>query len=216
MCVPALVDPAGDARLGRAKTLVGSRGSSGARRGRTARRRLPALGRRRRRPWSTRSRSFSPAGAAGRSLRPRARHGPVHRHRAIPPPRAGELGDRRWADRPTLPPDPPGQLELIRGREIDLAGDGVLAAFDGPARAMRCARAIRDTTRVLGLELGRGSTPASASDGAQRKRPGAVQHRRPRRRKPRRIRARWWMLLTVRKTSSPGRACASETAARTP
>jgi class 3 adenylate cyclase len=45
------------------------------------------------------------------------------------------------------------QLGRFRGREIDTAGDGFFATFDGPARAIRCARAIGDTVRELGLEL---------------------------------------------------------------
>jgi class 3 adenylate cyclase len=44
-------------------------------------------------------------------------------------------------------------LEHHRGREIDSAGDGFFAIFDGPARAIRCALAIRDNARQLGLEL---------------------------------------------------------------
>jgi pimeloyl-ACP methyl ester carboxylesterase len=45
------------------------------------------------------------------------------------------------------------ELGRFRGHEIDTAGDGFLASFDGPARAIRCAVAIRDATRPLGLEL---------------------------------------------------------------
>jgi class 3 adenylate cyclase len=45
------------------------------------------------------------------------------------------------------------ELERFRGREVDTAGDGFLATFDGPARAIRCAVAIRDAVRALGLEL---------------------------------------------------------------
>jgi class 3 adenylate cyclase len=45
------------------------------------------------------------------------------------------------------------QLERFRGREIDVAGDGLFAIFDGPARAIRCACAIRDSVRQLGLEV---------------------------------------------------------------
>jgi class 3 adenylate cyclase len=45
------------------------------------------------------------------------------------------------------------ELEHFRGREIDTAGDGFLAAFDGPARAVRCACAISDEVRALGLEI---------------------------------------------------------------
>jgi len=44
-------------------------------------------------------------------------------------------------------------LQQYRGREINSAGDGFLAAFDGPARAIRCAGAIRDMARSLDLEV---------------------------------------------------------------
>jgi class 3 adenylate cyclase len=44
-------------------------------------------------------------------------------------------------------------LQVYRGREISTAGDGFLAAFDGPARAIRCAGAIRDGVRPLNLEV---------------------------------------------------------------
>jgi class 3 adenylate cyclase len=44
-------------------------------------------------------------------------------------------------------------LQLYRGREISTAGDGFLAAFDGPARAIRCAGAIREGVRALGLDV---------------------------------------------------------------
>jgi len=45
------------------------------------------------------------------------------------------------------------ELARFRGREIDRAGDGLFAAFDGPARAIRCACRIRDEVRSLGLEV---------------------------------------------------------------
>ena len=45
------------------------------------------------------------------------------------------------------------QLDRFRGREIDTAGDGFLATFDGPARAVRCAHAIGDAVRSLGIEI---------------------------------------------------------------
>jgi pimeloyl-ACP methyl ester carboxylesterase/plasmid stabilization system protein ParE len=67
--------------------------------------------------------------------------------------RAAALGDRRWSD---LLDDCHAavrrELARFRGREIDTAGDGFLASFDGPARAVRCAIAIRDALRVLGIE----------------------------------------------------------------
>jgi class 3 adenylate cyclase len=45
------------------------------------------------------------------------------------------------------------ELERHRGREIKTTGDGLLATFDGPARAGRCGIAIRDAVRALGLEI---------------------------------------------------------------
>jgi class 3 adenylate cyclase len=45
------------------------------------------------------------------------------------------------------------ELERWRGREVDTAGDGFLATFDGPARAIRCACAIRNALRDLGLDV---------------------------------------------------------------
>ena len=68
--------------------------------------------------------------------------------------RAAELGDRRWRD---LLENYYGlvrrQLERFRGREIDTAGDGLFATFDGPARAIRCASAVTAGTRQLGIEV---------------------------------------------------------------
>jgi class 3 adenylate cyclase len=45
------------------------------------------------------------------------------------------------------------QLSRARGREVDTAGDGFFAAFDGPARAVRCAKAIVDGVRELGIDV---------------------------------------------------------------
>jgi class 3 adenylate cyclase len=45
------------------------------------------------------------------------------------------------------------QLERFQGVEIDTAGDGFFVSFDGPARAIRCAVAIREAVRPLGLEV---------------------------------------------------------------
>jgi class 3 adenylate cyclase len=68
--------------------------------------------------------------------------------------RAASLGDRRWRE---LLESHHGlvrrELGRFRGREIDTAGDGFLATFDGPARAVRCARAVGDSVRTLGLEV---------------------------------------------------------------
>jgi class 3 adenylate cyclase len=65
-----------------------------------------------------------------------------------------EMGDRPWAELLERHHRIVRQeLERFGGRELDTAGDGFLAAFDGPARAVRCAAAARDAVRELGLEL---------------------------------------------------------------
>lgn len=68
--------------------------------------------------------------------------------------KAFELGDTRWGE---LVSQHHGRVrsELARfaGTEIDTAGDGFFASFDGPARAIRCACAIRDSVRELGIEV---------------------------------------------------------------
>jgi pimeloyl-ACP methyl ester carboxylesterase len=67
---------------------------------------------------------------------------------------AVELGDRRWRDLLVKHHDlVRTELTRFRGREIDTAGDGFLASFDAPARAIRCACAIRDAVRTLGVEV---------------------------------------------------------------
>jgi class 3 adenylate cyclase len=68
--------------------------------------------------------------------------------------RAGELGDRRWRDL-LAAYDGAVERQLARhqGRLVKRLGDGSLAAFDGPALAIRCACAIRDEGRALGLDL---------------------------------------------------------------
>ena len=67
---------------------------------------------------------------------------------------AAELGDRGWRDllerHHALVRR---QLERFRGREIDTAGDGFVASFDGPARGIRCAAAIADSVSALGLSI---------------------------------------------------------------
>jgi class 3 adenylate cyclase len=68
--------------------------------------------------------------------------------------RAAELGDSAWqallAEHHRLARR---DLERFAGLEVKTVGDGILATFDGPARAIRCAAAIRDAVRELGLEL---------------------------------------------------------------
>jgi pimeloyl-ACP methyl ester carboxylesterase len=68
--------------------------------------------------------------------------------------RAAELGDRDWkqllsrfyalADE---------KLHHFRGRKLDTAGDGLFAAFDGPARAVRCGASMKEAVRALGVQL---------------------------------------------------------------
>ena len=68
--------------------------------------------------------------------------------------RAAELGDRRWRDLiETHDALVRRQLERHRGRAVKTLGDGFLATFDGPARGIRCAQAIRDEVRALGVEI---------------------------------------------------------------
>ncbi len=68
--------------------------------------------------------------------------------------RAADVGDRRWRDvLAAYHAAVRAELDRFRGREIDTAGDGFFASFDGPARAIRCAHTIRDAVRALGLEL---------------------------------------------------------------
>ncbi len=68
--------------------------------------------------------------------------------------RAAEVGDRRWRDLlEAYYSLARRQLTRFRGRELDTAGDGLFAAFDGPARAVRCAAAIRDGMRALNLDV---------------------------------------------------------------
>jgi pimeloyl-ACP methyl ester carboxylesterase len=68
--------------------------------------------------------------------------------------RAAELGDRRWRDLlESHHSMVRRQLERFRGREINTAGDGFLATFDGPARGIRAAEAITEAARGQGLEI---------------------------------------------------------------
>ncbi len=68
--------------------------------------------------------------------------------------KAIELGDRRWSEllerhHAVIR----RELTRFRGREVDTAGDGFFATFDGPARAIRCARSIVDGVHELGLAV---------------------------------------------------------------
>lgn len=68
--------------------------------------------------------------------------------------KAAALGDARWRDLlDAFLTTVRQELERHRGSLIDTAGDGVFASFDGPARAIRCACAIRDRAAALGLTV---------------------------------------------------------------
>jgi class 3 adenylate cyclase len=68
--------------------------------------------------------------------------------------RAAKLGDERWSE---LLSDHykilRKELATFRGHEINTWGDGLVATFDGPARAIRCARAMHERLRPLGLQI---------------------------------------------------------------
>jgi len=67
---------------------------------------------------------------------------------------ATRLGDRRWRDLlETHHAAVRAELARYRGREVDTTGDGFLAVFDGPARAIRAANAIVEAVRGVGLEI---------------------------------------------------------------
>jgi len=68
--------------------------------------------------------------------------------------RAAALGHRKWRDLlEGYHSLARRELARFRGREVDTAGDGFFAAFDGPARAIRCAEAISKGVRPLGIEI---------------------------------------------------------------
>ena len=67
---------------------------------------------------------------------------------------AAEMGDRDWhALLDAHDAVVRSQLARFRGREVNTSGDGFLAMFDGPQRAIRCAMAIRDAVQALGIQV---------------------------------------------------------------
>jgi class 3 adenylate cyclase len=67
---------------------------------------------------------------------------------------AADVGDRAWAELVSRHHAiVRRQLDAFRGTEIDTAGDGFFASFEGPIRAIRCARAIGESVRSLGIEV---------------------------------------------------------------
>ena len=68
--------------------------------------------------------------------------------------RAAEIGDRDWhALLDAHDAVVRAQLSRFRGREVNTSGDGFLAMFDGPQRAIRCAMSIRDAVQALGIQV---------------------------------------------------------------
>jgi class 3 adenylate cyclase/alpha-beta hydrolase superfamily lysophospholipase len=68
--------------------------------------------------------------------------------------RAAELGDTAWRDLLDRHDQVVRrQIERFRGREVKSVGDGFVATFDGPGRAIHCACAIRDAVRAIGIEV---------------------------------------------------------------
>ena len=87
---------------------------------------------------------------------------------------AAELGDRRWRDlleqhHATV------RRELVRfdGAEVDTAGDGFFATFDGPARAIRCAQAIVDPYAAAGARRARRTAHRERSSSQTARSPGS-------------------------------------------
>jgi class 3 adenylate cyclase len=68
--------------------------------------------------------------------------------------KAAEIGDDAWAELVARHHAAiRRELGRLRGTEVDTAGDGFFATFDGPARAIRCAQAIREAVEPLGLAV---------------------------------------------------------------
>jgi class 3 adenylate cyclase/pimeloyl-ACP methyl ester carboxylesterase len=68
--------------------------------------------------------------------------------------RAAELGDRRWRELLQVHDDLAGRLvDRWGGRLVKTTGDGILATFDGPGRAVGCAVAVRDELRGVGMRI---------------------------------------------------------------
>jgi hypothetical protein len=78
--------------------------------------------------------------------------------------RAGKLGDRRWRELLNVHDELTGRLvEEFGGRLVQRTGDGILATFDGPGRAIHCAAALREELAGIGIQLRAGCTPARSS-----------------------------------------------------
>ena len=82
--------------------------------------------------------------------------------------RAVKMGDRQWMDALEAHRTMVRWfLERFRGREVDTAGDGFFATFDGPARAIRCALAVRDAARERDIDIRRRAAHRRGRDGRE-------------------------------------------------
>ena len=78
--------------------------------------------------------------------------------------RAARLGDRRWRGLLEVHDELAGRLvEQFGGQLVKMTGDGILATFDGPGRAIRGAAALADELAGIGLQIRAGCTPARSS-----------------------------------------------------
>ena len=136
-------------------------------------------------PSSARSKSFCSAATA-----PRARAGAGYLFLFTDivgsTEKAAELGDKRWRDLLARHDETAASQNIHRGREVKTMGDGFLATFDGPARAIGCAPRSRRTGRDRNRDQGRHPHRRGRAGRRRRQRHGG-QHRRPDRR-PRRLR----------------------------
>jgi class 3 adenylate cyclase len=66
----------------------------------------------------------------------------------------GRLGDRRWRELLNVHDELTGRLvEALGGQLVKTTGDGILATFDGPGRAIHCAAALRDELAGIGVQI---------------------------------------------------------------
>jgi class 3 adenylate cyclase len=68
--------------------------------------------------------------------------------------RAGQLGDQRWRELLDMHDELTSRvIQEFQGQLVKTTGDGILATFDGPGRAIRCAAALRDELQGIGLQI---------------------------------------------------------------
>ncbi len=91
--------------------------------------------------------------------------------------RASSLGDRRWRDVLRTHEDlAGGTVAVFRGRLVKTTGDGILATFDGPARALRCAAEMRTRLKELDLQMRMGPHTGEMGDSTKQWSKGTPRH----------------------------------------